>query len=128
VANPVVTTEFGEPNFAQAAHTGIDLAHRLNAPVVAAGDGIVIACGLAVPDDPAESYGMLVAIAHDRAVSTLYAHLDGGAHAPAVKVGDRVGRGQLIGHIGMTGLTSGPHVHFEVRVAGQVQDPRQYLR
>ncbi|MGH2356170.1 MAG: murein hydrolase activator EnvC family protein [Chloroflexota bacterium] len=127
VVNPVVTTEYGEPTFAQIAHSGIDLAQRLHTPVLAAADGIVIACGLAVPGDATQSYGMLVVIAHDRILATLYAHLDDETQGPPVKVGDHVKRGQLIGYIGMTGMTTGPHLHFEVRVAGQTQEPRESI-
>jgi murein DD-endopeptidase MepM/ murein hydrolase activator NlpD len=127
VLNAVVTTEFGEPNFAQSAHTGIDLAQRQLAPVLAAADGIVLSCGLAVPGAPEQSYGMVVVIAHDRTVATLYAHLEASDAPPAVTPGQRVQRGQIVGYIGMTGLTTGPHLHFEVRVSGQSQDPRAYL-
>ena len=127
VVNPVVTTEFGEPTFAQSAHSGIDLAQRRLAPVLAAADGIVLACGLAVPGDPAQSYGMLVVIAHTRTLATLYAHLEDEAAPPVVTPGQAVKRGQIIGYIGMTGLTTGPHLHFEVRLTGQCQDPRNYL-
>lgn len=127
VANAVVTTEFGEPTFAQVTHSGIDLAQRLYSPVLAAADGIVLACGLAEPADRSLSYGMLVVVAHDRTVATLYAHLDDETALPPVRVGDTVKRGQIIGYVGLTGLTTGPHVHFEVRVAGQTQEPRDFL-
>jgi murein DD-endopeptidase MepM/ murein hydrolase activator NlpD len=70
---------------------------------------------------------MMVVIAHDTKLSTLYAHLDVGPYAPTVKPGDTVRRGQIIGYIGMTGITSGPHVHFEVRENGQHRDPAKYL-
>ncbi len=127
VGHAVVTTEYGEPTFAQPAHTGIDLAQRLYAPVLAAADGIVLVCGLAEPADRSLSYGMLVVVAHDRTVATLYAHLDDEAISPPVREGEAVKRGQIIGYIGLTGLTTGPHLHFEVRVGGQTQDPREFL-
>lgn len=127
VANPVVTTEFGERTFAQSFHTGIDLAQKLYTPITAAGDGIVLKRGLAVPGKPSQSYGMMVVVGHSPTVSTLYAHLDDRAYLPTVKEGDRVKRGQIIGYIGMTGITSGPHLHFEVFVSGGVKNPRQYL-
>ena len=127
VLSPVVTTEFGEPTFAQSAHTGIDLAQRRLAPVLAAADGVVMACGLAVPGAPEQSYGMRVVIGHTPALATLYAHLDDEAAPPPVVPGQVVRRGQVIGFIGVTGLTSGPHLHFEVRSAGQSRDPRHHL-
>jgi murein DD-endopeptidase MepM/ murein hydrolase activator NlpD len=127
VGNPVVTTEWGERTFAQNFHTGIDLAQQSRTPVLAASDGVVLEAGLAVPGKPDQSYGMMVTIGHGNNLSTLYAHLDVGAYAPTVKAGDRVKRGQIIGYIGMTGITSGPHVHFEVRENGQPQNPRKYL-
>jgi murein DD-endopeptidase MepM/ murein hydrolase activator NlpD len=127
VVNPTITTEFGERNLAQNFHTGIDLAVRLYSPVRAAGDGIVLERGLAVPGKPSQSYGMLVIIAHTPTLSTLYSHLDDGNYKPVVKPGDVVKRGQLIGYVGMTGITSGPHVHFEVRISGECLNPRLYL-
>jgi murein DD-endopeptidase MepM/ murein hydrolase activator NlpD len=127
LANAVVTTEFGEANFAQSFHTGIDLAQRRLSPVLAAADGIVLACGLAVPGEPEQSYGMIVVIAHTRTIATLYAHLEDETAPPAVTPGQVVKRGQIIGYVGMTGLTTGPHLHFEVRVAGQCQNPRDFL-
>jgi murein DD-endopeptidase MepM/ murein hydrolase activator NlpD len=127
VPNPVVTTEFGERNFAQAFHTGIDLAQKNYTTVLAAADGVVLKRELAVPSDESQSYGMLVVIGHSPTLTTLYAHLDDKKYAPAVKPGDRVKRGQIIGYIGMTGLTSGPHLHFEVLVNGEPRNPRQYL-
>ena len=127
VIKPVITTEYGESTFAQSFHTGVDLAQNSRTPVLAAADGKVLEVGLAVPGKPDQSYGMMVIIAHDTKLSTLYAHLDVGPYAPTVKAGDSVKRGQLIGYIGMTGITSGPHVHFEVRENGQTRDPAKYL-
>ncbi|CAA9281116.1 MAG: hypothetical protein AVDCRST_MAG77-3851 [uncultured Chloroflexi bacterium] len=127
VPNPVVTTEWGERTFAQNFHTGIDLAQQSRTAVLAAADGVVLEAGLAVPGKPDQSYGMMVIVGHGGNLSTLYAHLDVGSYAPTVKAGERVKRGQTIGYIGMTGITSGPHVHFEVRENGQPQNPRKYL-
>src|SRR5262249_36827932 len=108
-------------------HTGIDLAQRQDSPIMAAADGIVIACGYAVPGERTLSYGMMIVVAHDRLVSTLYGHMEDETLLPPVQVGDAVKRGQVIGYIGMTGLTTGPHLHFEVRVAGAAQNPRDFL-
>jgi murein DD-endopeptidase MepM/ murein hydrolase activator NlpD len=127
VSNPLVTTEFGDRSPFQVSHTGIDLATSLYAPVRAAADGIVIDSGLAVSGKPAQSYGMRVSVAHKGGLATLYAHLDDEKKAPTVKAGDRVERGQVIGYIGMTGLTTGPHLHFEVLTGGEPRNPRLYL-
>ncbi|HEU5316568.1 MAG TPA: peptidoglycan DD-metalloendopeptidase family protein [Chloroflexota bacterium] len=127
VVRPVVTTEYGERTFAQSFHSGIDLANNNRTPILAAADGKVLEAGLAVPGKPDQSYGMMVIIAHDTKLTTLYAHMDTGNYGPTVKPGDTVKRGQIIGYIGMTGITSGPHLHFEVRENGQHRDPTKYL-
>ena len=127
VVRPVITTEYGERTFAQSFHTGIDMANNERTPVLAASDGTVLEVGLAVPGKPSQSYGMTVVIGHDTKLATRYAHLDVGNYGPTVKAGDRVKRGQIIGYIGMTGITSGPHLHFEVLESGQHRDPRRYL-
>ncbi|NBT94930.1 MAG: hypothetical protein EBT47_08010 [Chloroflexi bacterium] len=111
VTDPDVTTEFGERNFA----------------IRAAADGIVLKAGLAIPGQPSASYGMMVVVAHGPTLATLYAHLDNRGMPPVVKEGQVVRRGQVLGYIGMTGLTSGPHVHFEVLVNDQPINPRKYL-
>jgi murein DD-endopeptidase MepM/ murein hydrolase activator NlpD len=99
-------------------HTGIDLAAPMNTPVLAAGDGIVVA---ATPSDV--GYGNHVIIAHDGHTLTLYGHLA----VMGVKVGDTVKQGMLIGLMGSTGNSTGPHTHFEVRVDQQPVDPGLFL-
>jgi murein DD-endopeptidase MepM/ murein hydrolase activator NlpD len=110
----------GFPHF----HTGIDLAVPLGTPVFAAADGVVVlarpmtdAAGLLV------GYGNYVIIQHDAGLKTLYGHL----LAIGVKEGDVVHRGQLIGLVGSTGNSTGPHTHFEVRVDNSPVDPTQML-
>ncbi len=127
VTDPDVTTEFGERNFAQSFHTGIDLAKPMESAIRATADGIVLKAGLAIPGQPSASYGMMVVVAHGPTLATLYAHLDNRGMPPVVKEGQVVRRGQVLGYIGMTGLTSGPHVHFEVLVNDQPINPRKYL-
>ena len=127
VTDPDVTTEFGERNFAQSFHTGIDLAKPMETAIRAAAGGIVLKAGLAIPGVPSASYGMMVVVAHGPTLATLYAHLDNRGMPPVVKEGQVVRRGQVLGYIGMTGLTSGPHVHFEVLVNDQPTNPRKYL-
>jgi murein DD-endopeptidase MepM/ murein hydrolase activator NlpD len=121
-----ITQPFGpsnvllEPRLGQYAHfhTGIDLAAPLGTPVLAAADGIVV--GVA---HTTIGYGNYVMIAHGGGVITLYAHL----LSTDVNLGDRVTRGQRIGREGSTGLSTGPHLHFELRVYDQVVDPMRYL-
>jgi murein DD-endopeptidase MepM/ murein hydrolase activator NlpD len=110
----------GFPHF----HTGVDLAVPLGTPVFAAADGVV---ALARPMTDAAGdlvgYGNYVVIQHDAGLKTLYGHL----LAIGVKEGDVVKRGQLIGLVGSTGNSTGPHTHFEVRIDNSPVDPLQML-
>jgi murein DD-endopeptidase MepM/ murein hydrolase activator NlpD len=110
----------GFPHF----HTGVDLAVPLGTPVFAAADGVVV---LARPMTDASGalvgYGNYVVIQHDAGLKTLYGHL----LAIGVKEGDVVKRGQLIGLVGSTGNSTGPHTHFEVRIDNSPVDPLQML-
>jgi murein DD-endopeptidase MepM/ murein hydrolase activator NlpD len=105
-------------------HTGVDLAVPLGTPVFAAADGVVV---LARPMTDASGalvgYGNYVVIQHDAGLKTLYGHL----LAIGVKEGDVVKRGQLIGLVGSTGNSTGPHTHFEVRIDNSPVDPLQML-
>lgn len=98
-------------------HTGIDIAASRGAPVVAAEGGNVIRSGWH------GGYGITVDIGHGNGVVTRYAHLS----STAVSVGLEVQRGQYIGAVGNTGNSTGPHLHFEVIVNGQPQNPLNYL-
>ena len=110
----------GYPHF----HTGIDLAVPLGTPVFAAADGVVV---LARPMTDASGalvgYGNYVVIQHTAGLKTLYGHL----LAIGVKEGDVVRRGQLVGLVGSTGNSTGPHTHFEVRIDNSPIDPMQLL-
>jgi murein DD-endopeptidase MepM/ murein hydrolase activator NlpD len=99
-------------------HTGIDIAAPLGTPVMAAADGLVVAVGHGT-----SGYGNFVVVDHGAAIETLYGHL----LQTNARVGDRVVRGQVIGLEGSTGFSTGPHVHFELRVNDQVIDPMPYL-
>lgn len=99
-------------------HTGVDLAAPLGTPVMAAAEGVVVAVG-----HTTTGYGNFVIIAHGGGIDTLYGHL----LQTNAKVGDHLVRGQLIGLEGSTGFSTGPHVHFELRVNDQVIDPMPYL-
>ena len=99
-------------------HTGVDLAAPLGTQVYAAGDGVVVA---ATASDV--GYGNHIIVAHDGHTLTLYGHLE----VMGVKVGDTVHQGQLIGLLGSTGNSTGPHTHFEVRIDGVPVDPELFL-
>jgi hypothetical protein len=111
-----VTDEYGAAR-GGSPHTGIDLGGKSGLPIIAAGSGIVTTSGYH------SSYGNYVVIDHGDGLSTLYAHLS----ARGVQKGDRVSAGQEIGKCGSTGNSTGPHLHFEVRVNGKTTNPRPYI-
>jgi murein DD-endopeptidase MepM/ murein hydrolase activator NlpD len=96
-------------------HQGVDFAAREGAPVLAAADGVVTQAG------NGGGYGNLIRIRHAGGWATGYAHLS--AFAPGVAEGAPVTRGEVIGFVGHTGLATGPHLHFEVSLAGVKLDP-----
>jgi len=98
-------------------HTGIDIAAPYGATVIAANTGKVIASYYN------SSYGNMIIIDHGGGIATLYAHLS----SRLVSVGTTVHRGQTIAKVGSTGMSTGPHLHFEVRLNGVYQNPRSYL-
>ncbi len=99
-------------------HAGIDIAAPVGTAVNA------VACGTVnVAASRDDGYGTIVCIRHSTAFVTCYAHLS----SMAVSKGALVGQGQVIGSVGMTGRTSGAHLHFETRVEGTARDPEPYL-
>jgi murein DD-endopeptidase MepM/ murein hydrolase activator NlpD len=98
-------------------HTGLDLAAPTGTPVHAA------AAGIAYPLPDYEIYGNHVLIAHTGGVGTVYAHLT----SFAVGWGQPVTAGEVIGYVGSTGNSTGPHLHFEVRYSGTAVDPMPWL-
>ncbi|MGH7761034.1 MAG: peptidoglycan DD-metalloendopeptidase family protein [Candidatus Dormibacteraceae bacterium] len=126
VAGGRVTQPFGpsdlllEPPLGKYAHfhTGIDIAAPFGTTVTAAAPGVVVAVG-----HSSVGYGNYVVIGHGGGIMTLYGHL----LETDVQVGDVVKRGQRIGLEGSTGWSTGPHVHFELRVNDAVVDPMPYL-
>lgn len=115
-----------EPSYAGFSHfhTGIDLAVPLGTPVFAAADGVILlARGMTDASGNLVGYGNLVVIQHDANLRTLYGHL----MTIGVKPGDLVKRGQLIGLVGSTGNSTGPHTHFEVRLDDSPVDPLNLL-
>ena len=105
------------PNF----HDGLDIAAPLGSPVFAAAAGRVAFVGH-LPDG-----AEVVLIAHDAGLFTLYAHLDDAHAPPTVRVGDVVRAGDPIGVIGLSGLTTGPHLHFVIRRGEEPIDPSSLL-
>jgi len=99
-------------------HTGIDLVEPFGSPVFAADDGIV-----AVVGSSGSGYGNYVVIAHAGGFDTLYGHLS----SILVKAGQRVTQGTPVGLEGSTGNSTGPHLHFELRVGQKPVDPAPYL-
>jgi murein DD-endopeptidase MepM/ murein hydrolase activator NlpD len=98
-------------------HTGIDYAAGTGVPIKAAGSGIVVWAG------PRGGYGNAVIIDHRNGLATLYAHQS----RVNATVGQKVSTGQVVGFVGQTGMSTGPHLHFEVRELGAPVDPLWYL-
>lgn len=97
------------------AHNGVDFAAPLGARIKATADGVVEFAGVQ------GGYGNVVILRHQNKFTTLYAHMAG--FAPGIGKGARVQQGDTLGTVGMTGLTTGPHVHYEFRVNNVHQDP-----
>jgi murein DD-endopeptidase MepM/ murein hydrolase activator NlpD len=98
-------------------HSGVDLASVAGTPIYAVNGG------LAVVQDAITGYGLHVIVVRDLQFETLYGHLE----AVVVRSGDRVAAGQLIGFMGSTGNSTGPHLHLEVRLNGLPVDPLPFF-
>jgi murein DD-endopeptidase MepM/ murein hydrolase activator NlpD len=101
-----------------AMHTGLDFRAAMGDPVRATANGKVISSGWA------GGYGRMVEIDHGNGLSTRYGHLS----QINVKVGDLIKIGQVIGEVGSTGRSTGPHLHYETRIDGDAVDPQKFLR
>jgi len=111
---------FGAPHF----HAGVDIANDAGTPIFAADDGVVVAAeDSKLSDGTLIGYGRHLIIAHQNGLMTLYGHLEG----YSVKVGQQVRQGDFIGLMGSTGYSTGPHLHFEVRLNNLPVDPMPYL-
>ena len=106
-------------------HNGLDIANVMYSPIVAAAAGVVTTVGK--PYLASGDTATVVIIAHGNNFSTLYGHLDDRVHPPIVSVGQRVNAGQVIAYEGLTGWTTGPHLHFMTIVNGRAVDPMPYL-
>jgi murein DD-endopeptidase MepM/ murein hydrolase activator NlpD len=101
-----------------AMHTGLDFRAAMGDPVRATANGKVVSSGWA------GGYGRMVEIDHGNGLSTRYGHLS----EIDVKVGDNIKIGQVIGAVGSTGRSTGPHLHYETRIDGEAVDPQKFLR
>jgi murein DD-endopeptidase MepM/ murein hydrolase activator NlpD len=101
-----------------AMHTGIDLHGESGDPVRATADGTVTTAGWS------GGYGRMVDVDHGNGLTTRYGHLS----SVAVRVGQSIRTGQIIGKVGSTGRSTGPHLHYETRLRGRVVDPQRFLR
>lgn len=99
-------------------HTGLDIDGAMGTPLRASADGVVVSA------DERGGYGLAVVIDHGNRLATVYAHMS----AFAVQAGDEVRAGDVIGAVGSTGMSTGPHCHWEVRVDGLPVDGTPYLR
>lgn len=117
-----ITSKFGyrvHPLFGTTKyHSGVDIAAGYGASIVAAAGGTVSI------SEKSDSYGYYCVIYHSNGTTTLYAHMNA---MPSVSVGDTVSAGQTIGYVGSTGWSTGPHLHFEIRVNGSCVDPISYF-
>lgn len=117
-----VTSSFGERedpfNGEGAFHSGVDISATFGEAIRATADGTVEIAGLA------SGYGREVVIDHGYGVKTVYGHMSGFA----VTAGQQVQRGQIIGYVGMSGRSTGPHLHYEVRIRNTPVNPHKYLR
>ncbi|MBS3756205.1 MAG: M23 family metallopeptidase [Desulfobacterales bacterium] len=98
-------------------HEGLDFAAPSGTPIMAAGDGVVEYAG------PRGSYGHYIRIRHPNQYQTVYAHMSG--YVEGISRGARVKQGEVIGYVGSTGRSTGPHLHYEVRYAGSPVNPKE---
>ena len=116
-----VTSDFGtriDPYTAERKmHEGLDIATPIGQPVYAPSDGTVVFAGTE------GGYGKVLVIDHGYGVKTRYGHLS----EILVHLGDRVGRGDKVALVGNTGRSTGPHLHYEVRVNGVPENPRKFI-
>jgi murein DD-endopeptidase MepM/ murein hydrolase activator NlpD len=117
-----ISSAFGEVRLSPSSggtrpHMGIDISAPTGTPIVAPADGIVLSAGREA------EYGLLICVDHGHGFTTMFGHLK----EIRVKPGDRVKMGQMIGTVGTTGYTTGPHLHYEVRTYGRPVNPFSYL-
>lgn len=118
----VVTSGFGERihpiTKTEGFHTGIDIASKLNTPIYCAFNGVVYECG------NNEIYGNYIIIKHSENLFTFYGH----CNSVRAREGMRMRRGEVIAQMGSTGYSTGPHLHFEIRINGKRVNPAFVLK
>jgi murein DD-endopeptidase MepM/ murein hydrolase activator NlpD len=118
-----ITTPYGEPGplWRVGYHPGLDIGASVGTPIRAIADGVVVEAD----DSDAfnKGYGHYVKIDHGGGLISLYGHMS----TVRAREGERVTMGTLIGNVGMTGVTTGPHVHLEIRQDGNTRDPIRYI-
>jgi len=117
-----ITSGFGDnrppsPSRGMRFHQGMDISVPPGTPILAPADGVVSYMGREW------DYGLMICLDHGHGFSTAYGHLK----ATAVRTGDKVRTGQVIGTVGLSGNSSGPHLHYEVRIHGSAVNPSRYL-
>ena len=117
-----ITSGFGDTRLSFSSggtrpHKGIDIAAATGTPVLTAADGVVTFAGRE------SEYGRLVCIDHGHGFLTMYGHLK----EVHIQAGDKVRKGQVIGTVGLSGNSTGPHLHYEVRIHGNPVNPSRYL-
>ena len=101
-------------------HKGVDFSANMGTPVLATADGVVVKMEF---KEKGKGYGRVIIIKHNDIYSTLYSQLS----AFKVAVGEKVKQGQVVGLVGSSGISTGPHLHYEVRKNGEAVDPADYL-
>lgn len=121
VDSPAFTSSFGMRTHpilgGRRAHKGVDLAMPAGSPIYATADGVISRA------DWFSGYGLYVAIEHGGELQTRYGHMS----RLNVEAGQQVKKGDIIGYVGTTGRSTGPHLHYEVRIAGEAVNPVPYL-
>jgi murein DD-endopeptidase MepM/ murein hydrolase activator NlpD len=117
-----ITSQFGETRTSSSSratrpHYGVDISVPPGTPIAAPADGVVSFAGRE------SEYGLMICLEHGNGFSTTYGHLK----ELAVRTGDKVRVGQVIGTVGVSGNSTGPHLHYEVRIRGNPVDPLRYL-
>lgn len=113
-----ISSRFGaRSSIRSSVHTGLDIASPMGTPIQAAADGVVTFGAMK------GAYGNLIVITHSDSVETYYAHCS----SIIVSPGQAVSQGEVIGYVGSTGNSTGPHLHLEIRIDGVAQNPQNYL-
>ena len=113
-----ISSRFGSRSSVRSSiHTGLDIAARLGTPIKAAAGGTVVHAGWK------GSLGKLIVVSHGNGVQTYYAH----CNSIGVSAGQKVSQGEVIGKVGSTGNSTGPHLHLEIRVNGVAYNPQNWL-